>query len=93
MKSFPKQRRFESEEYKDFIRKLPCCVCDGRRKIDPHHLKSQGAGGSDLTCIPLCRYHHTEVHLSRVKLEDKYHIGLKDVLINCMQKFIEEQIS
>ena len=81
-----KPKRYESEKYKEFIRDLPCCACNvnrlhGRAQSDPHHMRSKGAGGSDLTCIPLCRKHHTEIHWSSVKFQVKYIIDLKDIQI------------
>lgn len=92
-----KPKRFESEKYKEFIRKQKCCACNthiiGRKpETDPHHVKSKGAGGSDLTCIPLCRKHHTEIHWSAVKFQVKYNIDLKSIQIECLQKFIEAML-
>lgn len=53
----------KSEEALDFIRGLNCSVCliVG---VDPHHVKTRGAGGKDTldNLMPLCREHHTEIH-------------------------------
>ena len=102
MVMFPKPKRFESEEYKEFIRNLPCCVpgCNRRRnsknskrQVDPHHTKSVGAGGSDLTCVPACDCHHTESHtVGQNTFQEKHNIDFKDIQIECLQKFIEEKI-
>jgi hypothetical protein len=95
---YPKKKPYESEEYVDFIKKQPCCVHVSRCKAmdrlrDGHHLKTKGSGGGDLERIPLCRPLHTEVHMSRGKFEEKYHIDLKDVQINCLKLYIEEKLS
>lgn len=46
------------------IRAKPCCVCGRDAPSDPHHWKTQGAGGSDEleNLLPLCREHHVEIH-------------------------------
>jgi hypothetical protein len=51
----------DPKAYLDYIRSMPCLVqgrdCYG--KVEPHHLQSRGAGGSDFLAIPLCSGHHT----------------------------------
>lgn len=55
---FPKEKIYRSEEYKAYVRKLPCVICGG--DAEPHHEVSGGMAikGSDLFCIPLCRIDH-----------------------------------
>ena len=53
---FPKDKTYRSEEYKAYIRTLPCIVCGGN--AEPHHEVGGKPKGSDLFCIPLCRQHH-----------------------------------
>jgi len=46
---------------KEFKKRYPwCMIC--RRKSEPHHIISKGAGGSDdwNNLWPLCRIHHNE---------------------------------
>lgn len=59
-----KEVREVDEAYLRFIRSLPCLVQDNEcvGSIHAHHTISRGAGGSDYTCIPLCFFHHHEVH-------------------------------
>lgn len=74
-----------NEAYLDFIRSMKCAVCDGR--ADPHHLEAVGMGskrgknqkGSDLTAIPLCIEHHSELETSGIpKFEYDYrHIKVR----------------
>ena len=100
MIGFPKPKRYENEEYLEFIRGLPCCVprceCKNRTgsnkgRVDPHHCKSKGSGGSDLTSIPLHDEHHTEAHWSQVKFQEKYGVDFKEVQIECLQLYIMEK--
>ncbi|MCK5616705.1 DUF968 domain-containing protein [Candidatus Pacearchaeota archaeon] len=98
---FPKPKRYTNETYLEHVRCLPCCApgCKQKNisgpnkgKVDPHHTRSVKAGGSDLTAIPLCREHHTEVHWSQVKFQEKCGIDFKEIQIECLQQFIEEKI-
>ena len=57
----PKPRRVEDEAYLAYLRQLPCTACQ-KTPAEPHHLESRGSGGSDYTCLPLCREHHAEFH-------------------------------
>ena len=80
------------------MRSQPCAVSDLAGihcygDIDPDHLKTRGSGGSDLTCVPLCRRHHSERHaLGTVRFEMKYDIDLSKenlhLLIEWMERFI-----
>ena len=68
-------------EYLDYIREKPCLVC-GSQPCDPDHLEARGMGGAttkmkDLSCVPLCRIHHTERHqFGNQKFEKEYSINL-----------------
>lgn len=59
---FAKNKPVRSEQYKAFIRSVPCVVSD--TKADPHHETfgdgKMGGTSSDLWCIPLSRRHHIE---------------------------------
>lgn len=51
-----------NEEYKRWIRTLPCCVpgC-GRNQVEAAHTGHDGGRGiksTDYSCVPLCRHHH-----------------------------------
>jgi len=69
------------KKYLDYIREKPCLIC-GITPCDPDHLEARGMGGAksemkDLSCVPLCRIHHTERHqFGNQKFEDKYSINL-----------------
>ncbi|WGE81815.1 DUF968 domain-containing protein [Actinobacillus equuli subsp. haemolyticus] len=72
----PKEKRFESSKWLQFVKSQPC-VCCGKRADDPHHIIGQGRGkmGSkehDLFVIPLCRVHHNELHCNAQLFEQNY---------------------
>lgn len=93
--SEPSQKSFQttigqSEDYLDYIRSLPCRICDFN-PVDPHHVETGGVGmkGSDFTAIPLCRKHHDELHSGGKETFQKLHgITLEKeilaVLVRCM---------
>lgn len=57
-----------TDDYLDFIRSKPCCLCGKEGPSEAHHVAQGGVGmkGSDMSCIPLCSEHH-------VLTEDKGH--------------------
>ncbi|WGE69880.1 DUF968 domain-containing protein [Actinobacillus equuli subsp. haemolyticus] len=72
----PKEKRFESSKWLQFVKKQPC-ICCGQQADDPHHIIGQGRGrmGSkehDLFVIPLCRIHHNELHRNPQLFERNY---------------------
>jgi hypothetical protein len=63
----------------DYVRNLPCLAC-GTWPSDPHHVKSRGAGGTDVeghgshgNVVNLCRTCHRELHTTGVKTWQKHH--------------------
>lgn len=62
-----KRKPIRDKAHLQFVRELPCLVCDYPPPSDPHHLKSGTDGSmaskpSDSFVLPLCRTHHTELH-------------------------------
>ena len=52
--------------YRAWIRTQPCIICG--RDAEPCHVRSRGAGGTDLgNIVPMCRIHHTEQHKIGIK--------------------------
>ena len=48
-------------------------------KNHAHHVTTKGAGGGDETVVPLCTWHHSEIHTIGIKtFEAKYAINLTD---------------
>lgn len=72
----PKLKRWECEKYTQWVKTQPC-VCCGKQADDPHHIIGYGQGkmGSkahDIFTLPLCRYHHNELHANVEEWENKY---------------------
>ena len=74
-----KRKRYISKRYLAYIRGKACLVCGDVG--EPHHIVSRGAGGSDLTAVPLCRRHHSEME-SQGKLGfwKKYYFERSDLI-------------
>lgn len=71
-----KTKPFRSRKYLDYINTLPCCICGNY--AENHHIKGHGQGGtskaSDLFTMPLCRYHHDDLHRGVMTWEAKHGI-------------------
>tara|TARA_R100001163_G_C4987738_1_gene141503 strand:+ start:306 stop:620 length:315 start_codon:yes stop_codon:yes gene_type:complete len=73
-----------SEEYLEYIKKLPCCVTGTNVSVDAHHLEHIGMGHDrkqpnqkHFTAVPLNRIMHTEVHaIGLNKFQSKYNVQL-----------------
>jgi hypothetical protein len=48
----------------NFIKSLPCLLCNTKQNIAAHHVTTRGAGGLDSVnnLMPLCIVHHREFH-------------------------------
>jgi len=85
-----KPKRFKSALYLDFIRALPCMFCHSPPPSDPHHVTTRGAGGSDLTAVPVCRKHHIEVgQIGKWEMEKRYGVTWDRCQFSLLQEFIE----
>ena len=88
---FPKKPREKDPDYLKFIRSLHCSVSWCGVKSEPHHLVSRGAWGSDYTCVPLCRRHHSEVEsIGPSEFEARWNLNLWREAHACLLKFIRE---
>ena len=70
----PFKKRIEDKKHLAYVRTLPCFIqragyysCQGN--IEAHHLLKPESGfrgfglkAHDSECIPLCRYHHAQLH-------------------------------
>ena len=73
MTTLAKPERIVDQRFLAHVRSLRCLVCS-HPSPDAHHLQSRGAGGSDYTCVPLCRAHHQEYHaIGLTRFETKHH--------------------
>ena len=76
---FQKVKPYRSGKYLKWLREQPCCVCGIDYGIDCHHVTGLNSGmgrkNSDLTCISLCREHHTLLHSGNIKVDEYYHLA------------------
>lgn len=76
-------------QYLDFVRNQACIVC-GVQPVDVHHAKTKGSGGSDLTAVPLCRFHHQECHqIGRQSFQEKYQFDFRDCQIKSLERYVK----
>ena len=83
------------KEYIEYIKTKPCSICF-KFPVDAHHLEAIGMGNNrqndtpkDLTCVPLCREHHSEYHNIGFKcLFSKYNINLWEEAFNLLRSQI-----
>ena len=93
---FPKPKTYRSEKYKTWVREQQCILHDNFAygySIEAAHTEHSGMGikGNDLSCIPLCSYHHAKQHHLGVKtFEEKYGVDLKDEAVKCLRRYVEE---
>ena len=76
-----KPSRIDCPGHLQWIRNTFACTahaagtCEG--KNEAHHATTRGAGGGDEKAIPLCFFHHGEVHnIGRKTFEEKYKLDL-----------------
>lgn len=88
-----KTKIYRSERYMKFLwEHLSCAVCFTVQGIDAHHTETGGMGikGSDLSCIPLCRKHHQELHsIGKDTFSKKYDIEYEFFNNVCLRLYIQ----
>ena len=85
-------------KYIKYVKTMPCAVCYSK-PVDPDHLETIGMGGNrkkrspkDLTCIPLCRKHHSERHqIGNYQFEAKYSMSLWKEAFYLLRRYILER--
>jgi hypothetical protein len=89
---FSKPKRYVNDDYREFIKNQPCCISE-TLNVDPHHIKSVGSGGSDLTMIPLSHELHAECHkIGKYTFQKKYDINFHNIMLSLLQKYIKEKL-
>lgn len=95
---FQKKKRYINKEYVEYIKQQPCCVTGkmmvnldtGKVESDPHHTVSRGAGGSDLTCVPLLHELHVEGDsIGWDTFQKKHNVNFKEVRLQLLEKWVE----
>lgn len=68
-----------------YVRGFACVVDDCQQRAEAHHIKvglpsdeTHGTGmkGHDKWTVPLCRFHHAEIHNGHKKFVNKYRLDL-----------------
>ena len=82
--------REQDKKYLEYIKGLPClchdnlCIGD----IVPHHTKTKGSGGSDYLTVPLCGFHHAEVHsIGRTTFQRVHNINFTTETIRLLARY------
>lgn len=88
--------RIESRAYLDWVKTLPCCVCDSPAD-DPHHIvvagyKGMGSKTPDFWAIPLCRPHHDELHHDRQAWEENNGSQFEHAAVTMLQAILEGKV-
>lgn len=84
-----KPAAYRDNKYLEFIRTLPCCVCNGYSEA--HHSETGGMAVkcNDTRAIPLCHRCHYECHtIGRKTFQERRNIDFRDVQIRCLEKYI-----
>ena len=87
--------RYESPEYRVWVKKRKCLVPRCYKKSGPpHHWITKGSGGDDKDCVPLCEGldgHHVEIHaIGRWTFSEKYNLDLKNEASRLWREYIME---
>lgn len=85
---------YRSKGYMDYIKGKPCLMLYTRQctgEVVAHHLKGGKPKGSDLSCIPLCYWHHIgELHQhGRQWFEEWHNMELEHENHKINQEYIE----
>ncbi len=81
---FPKPKRIEDEDYKEWVKGLGCLIAveEHYGQTIPHHHNLPGHGSmssktDDTRVIPLCVKHHEEIHRGVKTFIAKYDLDLE----------------
>ena len=94
----PKEKRWISPSYRNFIRTHPCCVC-GNHFTVAHHVQVKGNGKmggkeSDCWCVPLCHNHHVGdegIHvLGRAEFNKRFEVNFYKVVATLLMEWVSK---
>ena len=87
------EAKLPSKKYIEYIKGHLCAVC-AQTPVDAHHMEAVGMGGAnkdghkDYSCVPLCRYHHTEYHNAGIKyFRSHYNVDLWQDAFNLLRRY------
>lgn len=91
----PRYIVIKDEKYLNWIRQLPCIVCDKKGPSDPNHIWNTGGGGGkyqDHLALPFCRPCHTEYHhLGHEPFEKRKGLSFELEIMKCLSFYIEKK--
>ena len=101
-KDLKKPKRLVDDAYRKWIKSRPfCCICgapgemheDGKRYLDPSHVKSRGSGGGDQgNLVPKCRRHHTQFGtIGKKQFEMIHSVNLDERAAAYAEKYMKEK--
>ena len=91
-------KRHTDKEHLHWVSTLPCTICNTKNNIQVHHLLKPYNGyrglslrSGDDNVLPLCMYHHTELH-TKFGDEEKFFVnyGLEESYGRTMAKRLYE---
>ena len=77
-----------SQEYTAYwLRNWHCLIC-GNISAAPHHIITQGAGGTDKerNLLALCTTHHTEIHQIGIQTFGNKYLGTKEAIATAIDR-------
>jgi hypothetical protein len=82
--------RFVSDEFLNYIRSLPCCICG--KPSTPSHMKStKFADGSDALAVPACLDHHVQSTRTSREILERAGIDIESLHRWLWSEFAERQ--
>ncbi len=87
---FTKKTTYRSKRYMDFTRQQECPITM-QSPCDPHHSITGGMGikCTDLACIPLAHFHHSEIDsIGDETFQRRHNVDFKDILIVNLMRYI-----
>lgn len=92
--AFPKPRRTRDDRFLEFVRSMRCSIhplgCPAMSgPVDPHHIVTRGAGGSDHYTIPMCRAMHDTLHsIGLEEFEDRFCVDLWKISAETLSAYL-----
>ena len=82
-----KQQGYSPEYTAYWLRNLYCVIC-GNIAGAPHHIVTQGAGGTDneSNLLALCTTHHTEIHQIGIQTFGNKYLGTKEAIVAAIDR-------
>jgi hypothetical protein len=96
----PRRGPMRDPGFKKYIRQFFCALLDQENStgcssfiVEPAHTQNNGmrSKGSDASCVPLCRKHHTEFDQNRKAFQIKYGVDMKALAAEHYARYQKEK--